>query len=128
VNIDCTPPSTEAIASYATPHDVVVGLGRVQRCAAGHDTEAEHARAVVLGAEALPHDAGPPPPAGAVLGDLLEEVAVCVEVEGDLAGELVDGHASAADDLLAVGDAVHQGERHLLGGGGACVAEVGAGH
>ena len=51
-----------------------------------------------------------------------------VEEEGHLRGELVDRHAPAADHLLAVGDAVGQGERHLLYRVSAGVAEVGTRH
>ena len=90
--------------------------------------EPEHRRLVVGGAVALAHDRGPAPPAGAVLGDLLEEVAVRVEEERDLRRELVDRHPAALDDGVAVGDAVGQRERHLLHGVGAGVAEVRAGH
>ena len=103
-------------------------LRRIQRGAAGHAAEAEHRRLVGGGAVALPHDRGPTSPARTVLRDLLEEVAVRVEEERDLRGELVDGHPAALDHGVAVGDAVGQGERHLLHGVGAGVAEVRTGH
>ena len=44
--------------------------------------------------------------------------------ERDLRRELVDGHPAALDDRVAIGDAVGQGEGHLLDGVGAGVAEV----
>ena len=110
------------------PHDVVVRLRCVERRAAGDAADPEHARAVVLRAVALPDDARPAAPAGAVLRDLLEEVAVRVEEERDLRRELVDRHPAAGDDLVAVGDAVHQRERHLLRRVRAGVAEVRTGH
>ncbi len=94
----------------------------------GHAAEPEHRRLVAGGAVALAHDGGPTPPARAVLGDLLEEVAVRVEEERDLRRELVDGHPAAFDHGVAVGDAVGQRERHLLHGVGAGVAEVRARH
>ncbi len=51
-----------------------------------------------------------------------------VEEERDLRSELVDRHASAFDDGVAVGDAVREGERHLLDGVRAGITEVRAGH
>ena len=50
-----------------------------------------------------------------------------IEKERDLRSELVDGHASSADDLVAVGDAVSQRVRHLLGSSGTGITEVGTG-
>ncbi len=110
------------------PHDVVLGLRRVQRRAAADAAEAEHRRLVRRRAVALPHDRGPTPPSRTVFGDLLEEVPVGVEEERDLRRELVDRHPAALDHGVAVGDAVGQGERHLLHRVGAGVAEVRAGH
>ena len=65
---------------------------------------------------------------GAVLRDLFEEVTVGVEEERHLRCELVDRHPPPRDHLVAVGDAVHERERHLLGGVGAGIAEVRAGN
>ena len=109
-------------------HDVVAGLRGVERRTSGDAADPEHARSVVRGAESLADDAGPSPPAGAVLRDLLEEVAVGVEEERDLRRELVDRQATPPDHLLAVRDSVHQGERHLLRSVGPGVTEVGARH
>jgi len=86
-----------------------------------------HSRLGILGPVPLAHDPGPGAPAGSVLRDLLEEVAVRVEEERDLRGEIVDGHPAPGHDRVAVGDAVLQGQGHLLGGIGAGVAEVRAG-
>ena len=105
-------------------HDVVAGLRGVERRTSGDAADPKHARAVVLGAEPLPNDPGPPSATGAVLGDLLEEVPVRIEEERDLRGELVDRHAPPPDDLLAVGHAVHEREGHLLCRVGAGVAKV----
>ena len=106
------------------PHDVVVRLLGLERPAAAHHAGAEHGRARLLRAVALADDVRPAPAAGAVLGDLLEEVVVRVEEERHLRRELVDGHPAPADDLVAVRDRVLQRERHLLRGVGAGVAEV----
>ena len=106
------------------PDDVVVRLRSVERGAAGDAAEAEHRRLVRGRAVALPDDRRPAAAARPVLGDLLEEVAVRVEEEGDLRRELVDRHPAAGEHVVAVGDAVGEGERHLLHGVGARVAEV----
>src|SRR5262249_22836021 len=94
----------------------------------GDTADAEHARSVFLGAVALAHDPGPPATSGAVLRDLLEEVSVRVEEEGHLRRELVDRHPPPRYDLVAVRDAVHERERHLLHRVGAGVTKVGAGN
>ena len=109
------------------PDQVVLRLRGVQRRAAGHAAEPEHRRLVGLRTVALAHDGGPTAPSGTVFRDLLEEVAVGVEEERDLRRELVDGHPAALDHGVAIGDAVGQGERHLLHRIGAGVAEVRAG-
>ena len=67
--------------------------------------------------------AGPDAAGGAVLGDLLEEVVVGVEEEGEARGEVVDVDARV-DAGLDVGDAVGQGEGQFLHGGGAGLADV----
>src|SRR5258708_3195814 len=63
---------------------VVLGLRRVQRSAAGEAPEPEQRRRVGGRAVALTHDRGPPTAARPVFGDLLEEVPVGIEEEGDL--------------------------------------------
>ena len=78
---DCVPPSTRRERLQRRPHHVVVGLLRRQAHARRLRVEAQHPRARVLGLEALAHRARPDPPRRAVLGDLLEEVAVRVEEE-----------------------------------------------
>jgi hypothetical protein len=57
--------------------------------------EAQHHRLRVLGPEALAHDLGPHPPGGAELRDLLEDVVVAVEEEGQARGEVVDLEAAS---------------------------------
>ena len=64
-------------------------LGR-QRDAGGLGVEAQLERAVLGGAVALAHPAGPDAPGGAVLRDLLEEVDVGVEEEAEAGREVVD--------------------------------------
>ena len=71
-------------------HDVVVRLLRGQRDTGGLGVEAQHRRGLVAGAEALAHDPRPHPPRGAELRDLLEDVVVGVEEEGQARRELVD--------------------------------------
>ena len=73
--------------------DVVLRLLRGQRHAAGLGVEADRLRLRVLGAEALAHDPRPHPADGAELRDLLEDVVVAVEEEGEPRAELVDVQA-----------------------------------
>jgi hypothetical protein len=93
----------------------------------GDAAEPEHRRLVGLRPVALPDDRGPAAAARPVLGDLLEEVAVRAEEERDLRGELVNRHPPAGEDRVAVGDAVGEGEGHLLDRVRARVAKVSAG-
>ncbi len=72
------------------------------------------------------HQARPQPAGGAQLRDLLEEVGVAVEEEREARQERV-GIDAAADQLGHVGDAVGDGERQLLRGRGAGLADVVAG-
>ena len=97
-----------------------------QRHAGGLGVEAHPGRALVLGAVALGHELPPDPPRGAELGDLLEEVVVRVEEEGQPRREVVDAQA-ALDRLLDVGHAVGDREGQLLDGGRARLADVVAG-
>jgi hypothetical protein len=85
--------------------------------------EAQHARARVLRAEAVAHDARPQAARGAELGDLLEEVVVRVEEEAQLRRELVDVEPRG-ERGFDVGDAVGQREGDLLRGGAAGLADV----
>jgi len=88
------------------PDDVVGRLRRIERGAAGDAAEAEHRGLVRPRTVTLPDDRRPAPAAGPVLGDLLEEVAVRVEEERHLRGELVDRHPAAGQHGVAVGDPV----------------------
>ena len=93
--------------------DVVVGLLGGQRDAGGLGVEAQLPRALVLGPESLAHDRRPELARGAVLGDLLEEVVVRVEEEGDARREAIH-RQPRVDAVLHVLDAVAQRERQLL--------------
>jgi hypothetical protein len=104
-------------------HDVVVGLLRGQRHAAGLRVEAQHHRLWVLCAEPVAHDVRPHPPGGAELRHLLEDVVVAVEEERQPRGELVDVHA-AIDRRLHVRDPGAERERDLLHRAAALLAEV----
>src|SRR5690606_14244649 len=75
-------------------HHVVVRLLRGQGGARRLRVEAEHLRARILRAEALLHDARPYAPRRAELGDLLEQVVVDVEEEGEATGEAIDVEAA----------------------------------
>src|SRR6185503_11455974 len=77
----CRP--AQARAPAAPSDDVVIGLLRRQRHAGGLGVESQLPRPGVLRMELIAHDARPDPAGGAVLGNLLEEVAVRVEEERD---------------------------------------------
>src|SRR4051794_12844600 len=103
--------------------DVVLGLLRGERHAAGLRVEAQHRRLRVGGPEAVAHDVGPHLAGGAELRDLLEDVVVAVEEEGQARGEVVD-REPRVERRLHVGDAVGQREADLLHGAAALLAEV----
>ena len=77
----------------------------------------------ILGPEALAHDARPQPAGGPELRHLLQQVRVRVEEERHPRGDLVDLQAGLAGGVQ-VGDAVAQGEGHLLDGVRARLADV----
>ena len=80
-------------------------------------------RARIRGAEAVAHDPGPQAAGGAELRDLLEEVVVRVEEEGEPLAEVVR-REPRRDRRLAVGDAVGERERQLLRGARPRLADV----
>jgi hypothetical protein len=88
--------------------------------------EAHQPRARVTRAEALAQLTGPDAAGGSVLRDLLEEVEVRVEEEGEPRREVVDVEA-ALDRPLDIGEAVGERERELLCRVRACFAGVVAG-
>jgi hypothetical protein len=75
--------------------------------------EAQLPGALVLRLEPVAHHLRPDLAGGAELGDLLEEVRVRIEEEGDLRRELIDVEAGV-DPVLHVLDTVTQRERQLL--------------
>ena len=106
--------------------DVVQRLLRGERHARRLHVGAHEQRALVLRAVRVAHLARPDPAGGAQLRDLLEEVDLRVEEEGQPRGERVDVEA-ALDRLLDVGEAVLERERELLRRGRAGLADVVAG-
>ena len=106
--------------------DVVERLLGGQRDAGRLGVEAHPPRLGLARAEGLAQLAGPDPPRGAVLGDLLEEVDLGVEEERQPRREVIDVEA-ARDGVLDVGEPVLEREGELLGGGRAGLADVVAG-
>ncbi len=103
--------------------DVHLRLLRRQRDACRLRVEAHEPGAGVLRPVALPQLARPDAPRRAVLGDLLEEVDVRVEEEGEPRRELV--HAEPAlHRRLHVGEPVREREGELLRGRRARLADV----
>ncbi len=89
-------------------------LLRRQRHARGLRVEAHQQAALVARAEAVTQLAGPDPPGRAVLRDLLEEVEVCVEEEGEPRRERIDVEP-ALECPFHVRETVGERERELLG-------------
>ncbi len=106
--------------------DVDLGLLRRERDARRLRVEAHEQRARVARAIAVAQLPRPDATGGAVLRDLLEEVEVRVEEEGEARRELVDVEA-ALDRRLDVGESVRQRERELLRRRRAGFADVVAG-
>ena len=106
--------------------DVDLGLLGLQGHPAGLGVEADLHRVGVPGPEPLRDDLRPHPPHRAELGDLLEDVVVAVEEEGEARRELVDREASL-QRRFDVGDRVGEREGDLLDGRAALLADVVAG-
>jgi hypothetical protein len=106
---DWVPPRT------AASDDVVFGLLRRERAAGRLRVKAQQQRALVLRAETLLHDAGPEAPGGPEFCDLLEEVVVHAEEEGEARREIIHGEPRG-DRGLDVRDRVREGEGDLLDG------------
>jgi len=123
---DWVPPANGGEALQRHPHDVDLGLLRLQRHPASLRVEADLHRFGVLGAEPLGDDFGPHSPHRAELGDLLEHVVVAVEEEGEPRREIVDLEA-ALERRFDVGDRVGEREGDLLHGRAALLADVVAG-
>ena len=102
---DCAPPAIAAERLDRDAHDVVLGLLRGQRRAAGLRVEAQGERLRVRRAEALAHHARPEAARRPELRDLLEEVVVRVEEEREPRAEVVR-REPRLDRRRAVGDAV----------------------
>src|SRR3954470_20839015 len=89
--------------------------------------EPQFPRSLVLRTETIAHDLGPQLARGAEFRDLLEEVAMRVEEERNAGGEVVHVEPRV-DPVLHVLDSVAKGERELLRGSGAGLANVIAAH
>ena len=109
------------------PHHIVVRLLRGQRHARRLTVEAQLPRPLAPGVKAIAYRVRPDLARRAVLGDLLEEVAVRVEEERDPRHEVVDVEPRV-DAPLHVLEAVAQRERELLQRRRACFAYVIAAH
>src|SRR5439155_18328103 len=75
------------------PRDVELRLLRGERYAGGLGVEAQLPRPLLLRAVSLAHPARPYPPGGAELRDLLEEIDVRIEEEGETGREIIDVHS-----------------------------------
>jgi hypothetical protein len=106
--------------------DVVVRLLGGQRDTGGLGVEPQPLRLLALRAVDVPHPARPDAARGAELGDLLEEVDVRVEEEGQAGREDVDVQP-ARQPQLHVPETVRQGVRQLLRGRRPGLADVVAG-
>src|SRR5712691_3724465 len=104
-------------------HDVDLRLLRGQRHAGGLRVEAHQPRARVLRSVFLPQLASPDAPRGSVFRDLLEEVEMRVEEEGETRREVIDVE-TALDRPVDVCEAVRERERELLRRGRAGLADV----
>ncbi len=96
-------------------NDVVVGLLGRERDACRLRMAAHHPGAWILSAVALAHELRPQASPGAELGNLLEEVVVYVEEEGQARCELIDLQASLEGSIY-IRQAVRNGEGQLLYG------------
>ena len=93
--------------------EIDLGLLSRQRRAAGLRMEAEHQAALVLGAKAVAHKARPHPACRSELRDLLEDIVVRIEEEGQARREGIDVEP-AVNGSLHVGEAVGERKRQLL--------------
>ena len=94
-------------------HQVHLGLLGGERDPGGLGVEAQLQGSAVARSVAVAQPAGPDAPGRPVFGDLLEEVHVGVEEEGETGGEVVDRHARR-QRRLDVGEPVGQGEGQFL--------------
>ena len=102
---------------------VVNRLLRHQRATRGVDREPELHGSRILGAVPLLQHPRPHPARRADLGDLLEEVDVARDVEGEAGSKLVDMEATA-DQLVDVDPGDAESEGHLLRCGDALLAQI----
>ena len=120
---DWAPPSTAESAWNAVRMTLFMRLRLGERGRRGLAVEAQAHGLGLRRPEALLHEAGVDAPGRAELGDLLEEVGLGHEVEGQARRELVHRHARARH-LLHVGDRVGHREGQLLHRGRARLRDV----
>jgi hypothetical protein len=123
---DCAPPQTAASAWIATRTTLFSGCCAVSVEPAVWAWKRSQRERSSRGAKRSRIELRPQPAGGAELGDLLEEVVVGVEEEGEPRRELVD-REPARERRLDVGEAVGERERHLLHRRRARLAHVVAG-
>ena len=123
---DCVPPRIADSASTAVRTMLLSGCWAVRRDAGGLGVEAQLLGLLGLRAVDVAQPARPDAAGGAELRDLLEEVEVGVEEEGQAGRELLDVQP-AGQAQLDVGEAVGQRVGELLRGGRAGLADVVAG-
>jgi hypothetical protein len=109
----CAPPSTADKRLDGRAHDVDLVLRLGQRGRGGLAVKAQPHAFGVLRAETFLHDLGVDAARGAELGDLLEEVGLADEEEGQARREGVHVHAGLLH-LLHIGDQVAHREGHFM--------------
>ena len=108
---------------YRRADDVVVRLLRRQGNARRLRVEPQHPGAGLFGPEPLSHDLRPHAPGRAELRNLLQQIALGDEEEGQPPREAIDVEPRI-DRRLHVGDSVGEGESQLLYGGRARLPHV----
>ena len=121
------PPQHGGERLHRGAHDVVVGLLRGQGDTGRLGVEPQPLRPFTPRAVDVPQAACPDTACGAELGDLLEEVDVRVEEEGQSGRETVDVQ-TPGQAQFHVAEAVGQGVGELLGGRGPRLPDVVSGH
>src|SRR5436309_6569883 len=104
-------------------NDIVVGLLRSERTSCRLRVESKHRRTRIVRVESLRHYPVPDFSGGPILRDLLEQIVVRVEKEREARRKIVHVETGAARPFDVL-DAVVQGKRELLQGGGTGFANM----